>query len=409
VVLDDGLFAVTASHTVTRPAKFQPYEIVLNIDGAKVAYRVKHFFWQSGDEYEVGGKKPWPESVVDYVGEYDQLVLMKLDASIALGQCGAGAYLSGPRHPAPGDLLLISGYGEDGVGNHAQRPWTAVSRFIEVRSSGHGIHAPRSRDLFNGEPRADDSGGPVFWPPISNPLPPKHLRLVGIHSGRESGTTSGETQIRYLPIDAAAQAWINRVRRPKSRPESSRAGLPQSSNRKFVHRANRTCYTFSADASEIDDVTMELATKGKDLLLKDGSLIRTKVLNGGAQVELHFVHPRVGPTTRILSRAGIGNSGHWYTDDLPSKDAEAYYLFLLTEAAKPSTSPYRGRSPLVLIEAFLKHDDGTAPNPVRPSEHTISGSEEGEATGGWQFAYGRQDHSYVQDQDDEGSGHEPPG
>jgi hypothetical protein len=273
---------------------------------------------------------------------------------------------------------------------------------------GFANHINRRSDLFNGMPRAGDSGAAVFWPPLSNPRPPHHLRLVGVHSGRRA-TAEGEVAA-YIPIDPASEEWIRRIDAQAAAAATTRPKKPPSNvsptKCHFRHRATLPCWHFPDPPAEIAGVDLDLSTKGKNELLAHASKLKLEV--AGQQLRMLLTQPKLGPVSVMLHRDTIGPGGHWYTNDDGTNDC--YYLFLVDSRAKPQ-KPDDRRSPVIHIEAFKA---GSCQ--PRPSSCTIwddTGTKrlycQQDEPEPWDAKPCRSDDAtFFQDQDDEGNGHDPP-
>ncbi len=395
--IGSGRFALTASHVVAQMHRVKRYSVRAGLGDERVEIDVVRIFWPSGEVYDaaVGG---WPAQVGAYVGDGEQLALLELAEAAPVSVQADAVRLPRGRSVQTGELLLLAGYGKDAVGNHHATPWVATSRFREIEDSGFGLHAPRLGDLFHGLPRPGDSGGPVFLPPLSDPLPPNHLRLIGVHAGRKTPTGSSDQVAVYVPIDKCAERWIESIIGQAPPLPNPRVLTPASTKGDFVHRGWLDCYFFPKDLSDIAPLSLELATTGKNKLLQHGTRMLTSSV--GKQLQLDLVHPERGPITVLLDRFEIQGNCYWYTNDRGNN--ECYYVFLVNNAPKPKPGD-APRSPLLHIEAFEAQSSHPRPSPCTLSTIGCRAPMPWEAIGSRE-----RPRSYVSDQDDEGNCHEPP-
>lgn len=406
-ILRGGRVALTASHVVCAARTIRPYAVRASVGTQAGEYHVKRIHWRSGELYD-SALQDWPTVVGNYKDELDRLVLLELEINHPLPDRQL-AYLPKGRRPAAGDILVAAGFGEDLAGNQQSPAWGGVARAVASVDDAFASYVPRRTDLFCGMPRPGDSGAAVFMPPMSNPAPPRHLRLVGVHSGRRvSPDSDGEVGV-YLPIDEAAEEWIARVC-AQAGTAPHRAGLPKSPGHEFCHRKYLTCYRFNDPPVEVDGVELILSTKGRNRLLAHDTALRIDLV--GKRLRLMLTHPERGRIEVMLNRSRIGgqSSGHWYTNDDGTNDC--YYLFLVNDKPKASVGS-AGRSPLVHIEAFKAGSKQPRPSICTIGEPGCSSPTpcEGEDAEPMPWDVPEIDGTetvYVQDQDDEGNGHEPP-
>lgn len=409
VLLRGGRIALTAAHVVRVERRRARHVVRVSDRKQTHVHEVARIHWRSGEVHDAR-QGDWPAIVGTYFGRLDRLAILELSTPVAHLEKAVAPYLPRGGAPVAGDVLVAAGFGEDPVGNHPASVWTGTARFGALEDSGFVRYAPRRTDPFNGLLAAGGSGGGVFWPPMANPLPPAHLRLVGVHAGRrvEARASSG----CYLPIDAAAAEWILRVdaearsaAAASAKASAAAHGPPRCD---FLHRKLLPCFRFPKTPDGIDGVALELTTKGSNRLLVHGSTLTLKV--EGSQLRMGLEHPHKGWIEVLLHRDAIDGGGHWYTNDQGGN--ECYYLFLVDDGAKPAKPGDRRRSPVVHVEAFAA---GSAQ--PRPSACTIWNADgsarpfcpHGEAPDPWDApAEASAAAVDVQDQDDEGNGHDPP-
>jgi hypothetical protein len=424
-VLPGGRFALTAAHVVSIYRRPPGYSVVIPALPSDANVKVRRLHWQTGEIFDCNaGKESWPPSVEQYGGDRDCLVLLELEKPFSDDVVDAHPRLPGMTAPHEGDWLITAGFGEDAVGNRMPNVWTATSRHIGRDAAGFGLHAPRRTDLYCGMPRAGDSGGPVFWQPMSNPFGRRYLRLAGVHSERIPDPETGRERARYLRIDHLASAWIrSRVRQSQPR-ETGVAASPEEptlsrnvGNVEFCHRKakDRKFYTFNDPPEEIHDVSFDVEqVKGR--ILVEGSKGYTKVVGNKVELTLELKDQNKVQTKRTvtLRRSDICGGGHWYQNEADPPDTESFplyfYLFKLTKEPKPPKGG-TSRGDVVFIEVFVK-DSGH----IHPSEETLfepgctqvacrgraSPTDDPWEPGEDEIAMP------TPDQDDEGNGHEDP-
>jgi hypothetical protein len=399
-VLPGGHFALAAAHTVRFERKSMEVRVRKSADSHWSGRKVMAIRWQSGEFYDFATPN-WHtiRHVEQYRNEQDRLVLLELIAPLDEDDVGAFPTLPGGVHPFPGDVLIVAGWGEDAVGNHPDSPWAAVTRCRLPVHSWRGVHSRLRSDLFNGMPRAGDSGGPIFYPPLHDPLPPNHLRLVGVHSGRIAPHGMTEEVAAYLPIDPLAEAWISGI---AHLPGLRLAAAPSVSAFKLRNRIS--CHVFPQnlgvlidpnDPHAVNGFRRRLRAKGSGKLLKQDSVLSVTVDNDDLVLTLE--RPGGGaPLVEPLHRAGIGGAGHWYTNHVEGVDDKAtFYLFL-------KTSPVQAPETIhVHIEAFLPKSRG-----ARPSADCIGAGLT--PVGVLAASTSAAADEFLEDQDDEGNGHDPP-
>jgi hypothetical protein len=432
-LLPGSRFALTVSHIVAKPSAHREYRVVFPAEVGADEGAVTKIHWSSAETYDCSAPSTWPASVAKYHGDNDRLVLLELSKPIAAGVAPL-PYLPAGREPIRGDRLIIAGFGEDERGNHARTAWVATSRFRETDATGFGLHAPRRDDLFNGMPRAGDSGGPVFWPPMSNPFEQRYLRLAGVHSERRRDPETGAEVARFVKIDLQAVGWIRRTVQGAGATLAAQTALQSDAEstrsaalaRQFCYRAAEkgTFYRFNDPPNEIKDVKMKLVTRGAEKMLKDGSEMQTHLVSDpthGHRIKLAFVNADGKSVEVLLKRSKVCGGGHWYTDD-PDPDhdpdyaskpptQDCYYLFLMSDKPKPGElGP--PRVPLVLLEAYAKgsgHRRPTTDNLFEPDCATSACKEERPSfEDPWAPDVDEAPNVRTPDQDDEGNGEEDP-
>jgi hypothetical protein len=408
-LLKGGRLALTASHVVSKPRNATPYEVRLagwQSNSAQSRRReVVQIHWISGEKYDRDVGR-WPNQVGGYKGDFDRLALLVLKDEVLERDVWWFPYQVADRRPKENDLLLVAGAGELQNGNHPDYPWFGSTRFAPSQAKpGFEAHLPRRGDLFSGMPQADDSGGPVFWPPMADPFPPRHLRLIGVHSGRDKTGTTGRDTGRFVAIDRFAQEWFRRVLAEVPAPQrvgstqQLASGVQPSTGTPFKWRGIYDCYTMEDPPHALNGATMTLCTKGDDNLLQHGTTITTEV--AGKDIKLSLVHPAKGDIVVTLKRDQPSNGGYWYTNDTGVN--EAYYLLLLSASPKPAPGQ-GGRGLLVHIEAFAFKSGKKRPTVCLIEKYADLCDEEVLSLTSGDGGPG----TYTQDQDDEGNGHEPP-
>lgn len=401
IVLPGGHYALTAAHTLRFERQRMEVRVRMTADSPWSGRGVKAIHWQSGEVHQLGTVGSWQaiEHVEQYRNEKDRLVLLELVAPFAVKDVGWFPTLPMGRHPFPGELLIVAGWGEDSAGNHPDSPWAAVTRCRLPVHSWRGVHSRRDSDLFNGMPRAGDSGGPIFYPPLHDPLPPNHLRLVGVHSGRIAPHGSAEEVAAYLPIDPVAEAWITKT---ANLPPSARLGAAKTSTFKLRNRV--TCYVFPDDLRALVDPSDPLAkngfrrrlrAKGTGKLLKNSSVVEISV--DADSLILTLERPSGSQKREVrLERGGVGGQSHWFTNHIDGvEDRDTFYLFLKTPPVSAPATIH------IHIEAYLA--DTSA---ARPSAENI-----GQGLAAYYpnaASSGAAAQDFLEDQDDEGNGHDPP-
>jgi hypothetical protein len=252
-------------------------------------------------------------------------------------------------------------------------------------------------------PWHDDSGGPVFCPPINSPLEGRHLRLVGVHAGRAVAPDASEQLGVYIPIDPMAERWLAKLTTPGSQPgpvtRTGEAETPSDApegpepNDPFRLRGRVSCFAVPDDPTKVfkDGQEFRLVAKGTGELLVNGSRIQASV--AGGRVSL-ILDRKGGKRTIEIIGTGPEQKRYWYiAKEAGITTGQVTYLIMLRSALGAPKVEFR-------IEGYLglgRHEvpgigivgqpasAQASPNPA--SQLMIAGG-------------------FQQDQDDEGNGYE---